>query len=186
MVPPDLAPADGAARAAAASRAARRRTGARPQRPAAPPSISRRRGRAAGGVHLREPRRSPAPRRLTTRPLDAWHRPAVPRKVATVSTTVREDEGGAPALVGIAAIIGFAKAILEGGFGLIALAASDVIDSSFAGVAVVYAIVFAIASYLLLRGNRIGLWTTVALSVLGLAGAVIYLFYAEDAAFLTA
>jgi uncharacterized membrane protein HdeD (DUF308 family) len=103
-----------------------------------------------------------------------------------VSTTVREDEGGAPALVGIAAIIGFAKAILEGGFGLIALAASDVIDSSFAGVAVVYAIVFAIASYLLLRGNRIGLWTTVALSVLGLAGAVIYLFYAEDAAFLTA
>jgi hypothetical protein len=102
-----------------------------------------------------------------------------------VSTIDREDEGGAPALVGIAALIGFAKAILEGGFGIIALAASDVIDSSFAEVAIVYAVIFAIASYLLLKGNRIGLWATVILSALGLAGAIIYLFYAGGAAFLT-
>ena len=103
-----------------------------------------------------------------------------------MSTTVSEEEGGAPALVGIAALIGFAKAILEGGFGIIALAASDVIDSAFAEVAIVYAVIFAIASYLLLKGNRIGLWATVALSALGLAGAIIYLFYAGGAAFLTA
>ena len=40
--------------------------------------------------------------------------------------------------------------------------------------------------WLLLRGNRLGLYATVALSALGLAGAVIYLFYATNAAFMTA
>jgi hypothetical protein len=97
----------------------------------------------------------------------------------------REDEGGAPAVVAIAAMVGFAKAILEGGFGLIGVAASDDISGTWASVALVYGIVFAIASFLLLRGNRIGLYVTIALSALGLAGAVIYLFYAGGAAFLT-
>ena len=97
-----------------------------------------------------------------------------------------EDEGGAPAVVGIAAMVGFAKAILEGTFGLIALFAAKSITDSFAGVALTYAIVFAVASLLLLRGNRIGLYATVVLSALGLAGAVIYLFYASTAAFMTA
>ena len=98
---------------------------------------------------------------------------------------IGEDDGGAPAVVGIAALIGFAKALLEGTFGVIAAFAAESIRDSFGAVALTYAIVFALASWLLLRGNRIGLYVTVVLSALGLAGAVVYLFYAGGSAFLT-
>ena len=43
------------------------------------------------------------------------------------------DEGKAPAVVGIAALIGFAKAAFEGLFGIVGIAASHSIGDSFGG-----------------------------------------------------
>ena len=105
--------------------------------------------------------------------------------MTTEPLLTEDDDSGAPAVVAIAAIIGFAKALMEGIFGVIASFAAESIRDSFGAVALTYAIIFAIASLLLLRGSRIGLYVTVFLSALGLAGAIIYLFYAGGAAFLT-
>jgi hypothetical protein len=83
-----------------------------------------------------------------------------------------------PGPVAIAGMIGIAKAIFEGGFGLLGLAVADSVDDSFGGGLLAFGIVYAIASLLLLRGNRIGYYLTVALSVVGLVVGVVYLFQA--------
>jgi uncharacterized membrane protein (UPF0136 family) len=93
------------------------------------------------------------------------------------------DEDGVPAAVGIAAMIGFAKAIFEAGFGLLGILIANSLDDSFGGGVLVFGIVYAIASLLLLRGSRAGYYVTVALSALGLVVAVIYLFRAESGVF---
>jgi hypothetical protein len=100
-----------------------------------------------------------------------------------MDTTRDREEGGVPAVVGIAAMVGFAKAAFEGMFGLIGVFAAESVRDSWGGTVLAFAIVFAIASWLLWRGNRLGYWVTVALSGLGLLGAVIYLFQATDASF---
>jgi hypothetical protein len=92
------------------------------------------------------------------------------------------DTTGPPAVVGIAAIIGFGKAVFEGLFGIIALAAADSISDGFGLGATLFAIAYAVASLLLWRGSRPALYATVALSVLGLVVAVVYWFQATDAA----
>ncbi|HET7855588.1 MAG TPA: hypothetical protein VFL41_03950 [Gaiellaceae bacterium] len=97
---------------------------------------------------------------------------------------VRElDEGGVPAAVGIAAIIGLGKAVFEASFGLIGILAAETMDDSFGGGILVFGIIYAIASLLLMRGSRAGYYLTIALSTLGLVVAVIYLFRSEDAVF---
>jgi uncharacterized membrane protein (UPF0136 family) len=88
-----------------------------------------------------------------------------------------------PGPVAIAGMIGIAKAIFEGGFGLLGLAVADSVDDSFGGGLLAFGIVFAIASLLLLRGNRVGYYLTVALSAVGLVIGVVYLFQAESASF---
>ena len=93
------------------------------------------------------------------------------------------DEGGAPAVVGIAAIIGFGKAAFEGLFGIIGVAAANSIGDSFGGSALVFGILYAVASWLLLRGSKAGYWASVALSALGLTVAIVYLFRSSDAVF---
>ena len=93
------------------------------------------------------------------------------------------DDDGVPAAVGIAAMIGFAKAIFEAGFGLLGILIANSLDDSFGGGVLVFGIVYAIASLLLLRGSRAGYYVTVALSALGLVVAVIYLFRAESGVF---
>jgi uncharacterized membrane protein (UPF0136 family) len=93
------------------------------------------------------------------------------------------DEDGAPAAVGIAAMIGFAKAIFEAGFGLLGILIANSLDDSFGGGMLVFGIVYAIASLALLRGSRAGYYVTVVLSALGLVVAVIYLFRAESGVF---
>jgi uncharacterized membrane protein (UPF0136 family) len=95
----------------------------------------------------------------------------------------RRMEEGVPAAVGFAAIIGFAKAIFEAGFGLLGILIADSLDDSFGGGMLVFGIVFAIASLLLWRGSRAGYYVTVALSALGLIVAVVYLFRSESAVF---
>jgi hypothetical protein len=92
------------------------------------------------------------------------------------------DESGPPAVVGIAAIIGFGKAAFEGLFGIIALAAADSISDGFGLGATLFAIAYAISALYLWRGSRPALYATVALSTLGLVAAVVYWFRATDAA----
>ena len=81
-----------------------------------------------------------------------------------------------PGPVAFAGMIGIAKAIFEAGFGLLGLAVANSVDDSFGGAMLVFGIVFAIASWLLLKGNRTGYYLTIALSALGLVVAVVYAF----------
>jgi hypothetical protein len=86
-----------------------------------------------------------------------------------------------PGPVAIAGMIGIAKAIFEGGFGLLALAVAESVDDTFGGGLLLFGILFAIGSLLLLRGNRVGYYLTLALSAIGLAIGIVYLFQAESA-----
>src|SRR5262245_33106934 len=95
----------------------------------------------------------------------------------------REFEDGAPAAVGIAAIIGCSKAIFEIGFGVLGIAVAKGMDDSFGGGILAFGIVYAIASLLLLRGSRVGYYVTVVLSALGFVVAIIYLFTSDGATF---
>jgi uncharacterized membrane protein (UPF0136 family) len=94
------------------------------------------------------------------------------------------DDGGAPAVVGIAAMIGLGKAAFEGLFGIIGFFAADSVDDGFGTGALIFAVLYAVSAWLMLRGNRIGMYVTVVLSALGLAVAIIYLFGAADAIFM--
>jgi hypothetical protein len=94
------------------------------------------------------------------------------------------DEGKAPAVVGIAALIGFAKAAFEGLFGIVGIAASHSIGDSFGGAALAFGILFFLASWLLLKGNKVGYWASVILSAIGLTVAIVYMFNSSDATFM--
>jgi hypothetical protein len=96
---------------------------------------------------------------------------------------VSDHDGGAPAVVAIAAMIGFAKAVFEAIFGLLGIAVANGMDDSFGGGLLAFGVVYAIASLLLLRGSRAGYYVTVVLSALGLVVAVLYLFRSESAIF---
>jgi hypothetical protein len=84
-----------------------------------------------------------------------------------------------PGPVAFAGMIGIAKAIFEIGFGLLGVAVANSMDDSFGGGVLAFGIVYAIASWLLLRGNRLGYYTMIALSTLGLVVAVVYAFRAD-------
>lgn len=79
-----------------------------------------------------------------------------------------------PGPVALAGLIGIAKAIFEGLFGVLGLAVANSVDDSFGGGILAFGIAYAIASILLLRGSRLGYYLTVALSVLGFVVAVFY------------
>ena len=85
-----------------------------------------------------------------------------------------------PFPVALAGLIGIAKALFEGLFGLLGLAVANSVDDSFGGGVLVFGILYAIASILLLRGSRLGYYLTVALSALGLVVAVIYMFGSSE------
>ena len=97
-----------------------------------------------------------------------------------MSDTLDFEKRDVPGPVAIAGLIGIAKAIFEGGFGLLALAVAKSLDDSFGGGLLAFGILFAIASLLLLRGNRIGYYLTVGLSAIGLVIGVVYLFQADS------
>ena len=81
-----------------------------------------------------------------------------------------------PFPVALAGMIGIAKALFEGFFGVLGIAIASSVDDSFGAGALVFGIVYLIASILLLRASRFGYYLTVALSVIGLVGAVVYMF----------
>ena len=88
-----------------------------------------------------------------------------------------------PFPVALAGMIGLGKALFEGFYGVLGIAIASSVDDSFGAGALVFGIVYAIASILLLRGNRFGYYVTVALSVVGLVGAVIYMFSSSGTVF---
>ena len=88
-----------------------------------------------------------------------------------------------PFLVAVAGMIGIAKALFEGFYGVLGIAVASSVDDSFGVGALVFGIVYLIASIMLLRGNRLGYYATIALSVIGLVGAVVYMFSSGGAVF---
>ena len=84
-----------------------------------------------------------------------------------------------PGPVGVAAMIGYAKAIFEIGFGLIGILMAKSMDDSFGGGVLAFGIVFAIASYLLSRGNRLGYYLTILLAALAVVVAIVYALGSE-------
>jgi hypothetical protein len=81
-----------------------------------------------------------------------------------------------PFPVALAGMIGLAKAALEVLFGVLGLAIANSVDDSFGGGVLAFGIVYAIASILLLRGSRLGYFLSVALALLGLIVALVYMF----------
>ena len=88
-----------------------------------------------------------------------------------------------PFPVALAGMIGIAKALFEGFFGVLGIAIASSVGDSFGVGALLFGIAFLIASILLLRGSRFGYYATVALSVIGLVGAVVYMFSSSGAVF---
>jgi hypothetical protein len=85
-----------------------------------------------------------------------------------------------PFPVALAGMIGLAKAAMEVLFGVLGLLIADSVDDSFGGGVLVFGIVYAIASLMLLRGSRLGYFVTIALATLGLVVAVAYTFRSES------
>jgi len=88
-----------------------------------------------------------------------------------------------PFPVALAGMIGIAKALFEGFYGVLGIAIASSVDDSFGAGALVFGIVYLIASIMLLRGNRLGYYATIALSVIGLVGAVVYMFSSSGTVF---
>ena len=88
-----------------------------------------------------------------------------------------------PFPVALAGMIGIAKALFEGFYGVLGIAVASSVDDSFGVGALVFGIVFLIASIMLLRASRFGYYLTVALSVIGLVGAVVYMFSSSGTVF---
>lgn len=81
-----------------------------------------------------------------------------------------------PFPVALAGMIGLGKAFFEGFYGVLGIAIASSVDDAYGTGVLIFGIVYAIASIMLLRGSRFGFYLTVALSVVGLVGAVIYMF----------
>ena len=88
-----------------------------------------------------------------------------------------------PFSVALAGMIGIAKALFEGFYGVLGIAIASSVDDSFGTGVLVFGIVYLIASIMLLRGSRFGYYLTVALSAIGLVGAVVYMFSSEGTVF---
>jgi hypothetical protein len=81
-----------------------------------------------------------------------------------------------PFPVALAGMIGLAKALFEGFYGVLGIAIASSVDDSFGTGVLVFGIVYAIASIMLLRGSRFAYYLTIVLSALGLVVAVVYMF----------
>lgn len=103
-----------------------------------------------------------------------------------MSETLDFESRDTPFPVALAGMIGIAKALFEGSFGVLGIAVASSVDDSFGAGALVFGIAYLIASILLLRQSRFGYYLTVALSVIGLVGAVVYLFRSGGAVFFAA
>jgi hypothetical protein len=87
-----------------------------------------------------------------------------------------------PFVVVVAAMFGFAKALFLGFMGIIGVATWDDVSDPWGIGALVLAALFAIASYALLRGNRLARLVLAALAVAGGLLAVVYVFVGPSSA----
>lgn len=88
-----------------------------------------------------------------------------------------------PFPVALAGVIGLGKAFFEGFYGVLGIAIASSVDDAYGTGVLIFGIVYAIASIMLLRGSRFGFYLTVALSAVGLVGAVIYMFSSAGTVF---
>ena len=88
-----------------------------------------------------------------------------------------------PFPVALAGMIGLGKAFFEGFYGILGIALASSVDDAYGTGVLIFAIVYAIASIMLLRGSRFGFYLTVALSAVGLVGAVVYMFSSSGTVF---
>jgi uncharacterized membrane protein (UPF0136 family) len=84
----------------------------------------------------------------------------------------------------LAALFGFAKAAFLGFMGIIGLVSWDDVTEPWGIGALVFAALFGIASYLLLRGNRVARIVIAALAVAGGLLALLYVFVGPTSAIL--
>ena len=89
-----------------------------------------------------------------------------------------------PFVVMLASLFGFAKAAFLGFMGIIGLVSWDDVTEPWGIGALVLAALFAIASYLLLRGSRVARMVLGALAVAGGVIALIYVFVGPTSAIL--
>ena len=87
-----------------------------------------------------------------------------------------------PFVVLLASMFGFAKALFLGLMGIIGIATWDDVSDPWGVGALVLAALFAIASFLLLRGNRLARLVIAALAVAAGLLAVVYLFTGPSSA----
>jgi uncharacterized membrane protein len=80
------------------------------------------------------------------------------------------DAGSLPFVVYLAAGLGLTKAVYEGFLGFIGLAASKGVGNTLSTIAIIFAVAYAFASWLLLRRKH---WARHVLGVLSLIGAVV-------------
>jgi hypothetical protein len=78
--------------------------------------------------------------------------------------------GSPPFVIYLAAGIGLTKAVYEGFLGFIGLAASHGVGNTFSTIAIIFAAVYAVGSWFLLRGKH---WARHAIGVLSLIGAIV-------------
>jgi hypothetical protein len=125
---------------------------------------------------------------LSLRPA-AWRlrrRSSAPReKIAAVIENIENREGRElPAPVFIAALVGFAKAAFLGFMGIIGILTWNDVTEPWGFGSLALALLFGIASYMLLRGKPMARTVLAALAVIGGVIAVIYAFTGPTSAIL--
>ncbi len=101
-----------------------------------------------------------------------------------VENVAPAQERDLPAPVFIAALVGFAKAAFVGFMGIIGILTWDDVSDPWGYGSLALAILFAIASYLLLKGRPFARLVLAALAVAGGALALIYVFVGPTSAIL--
>src|SRR6476469_7590536 len=137
-------------------------------------------------------RKTRRPKAHDSVPLDRAHLAGAPGRAilarsrpgrGAMSDPLEFESRDTPFPVALAGMIGIAKALFEGFYGVLGIAIASSVDDSFGAAALVFGIVYLIASIMLLRGSRAGYYVPVALSVIGLVGAVVYLFGSSGTVF---
>ena len=95
-----------------------------------------------------------------------------------------ETDRALPFPVWLAAMFGFVKAAFLGLMGVIGIIAWDSVSNPWGFGALALAILFGLASTMLLRGSRVARIVLAGLAVIGFVGAIVYIFVGPSSAIL--
>jgi len=95
-----------------------------------------------------------------------------------------ETDRALPFPVWLAAMFGFVKAAFLGLMGVIGIIAWDSVSNPWGFGALALAILFGLASTMLLRGSRVARIVLAGLAVIGFVGAIVYIFVGPPSAIL--